>query len=314
MNIKIISAALCFCLFFYCSICLTFAGPKYSVANLESDTLYYLIAGSYRTLASAKTASKHYLDQGLTPEILFPHDSKRFYRLSISQATQRFQLEKTAQNLQQLYPDLQTWIFTKIDEHTSRSVPSISTQTEISGSQFFLIISSYLEYDAAYEQASTLAEQGYEPMILLPSPTEERFRVSVYRTFHKPEIEAYSAMLKRQGRYPGWILQTDPQQEVLAYSTALNAELQQPQYSRFHLIAASFTDQRSALNYIQQMLDMGLEAYLLAPQPEAKGKRLYRVSLSQSENRSQLETYAQTLRSDPTRGQLFKGGLWILTR
>lgn len=286
-------------LFFRCAMWLItgaflLAGSSTASAQNSGAGDYYLIAGSFHSFESANEALEEFEDQGFQPIILFPAaDGKDLYRVSIYQAAKRTEVVQY-QALLKGQGRKGGWIYqakaSTASQVNSRmaSIPGDATE------RHYLIVSSLKGYTDALDAAAVLNEKGYETEVLFPGQGSEYYRISVYQATDREEIEAYSAMLKKQGKEAGWVysepiisgasVRAVPTAAITRSGAAAEKGL------RFHLIVGSYDNYMMALDYADQLKTKGYDALVIFPD---KPTGNYRVSLYHSNDRAEVAGFGQ---------------------
>ncbi len=261
---------------------------------------YHMVVGSYGTFETAKNFVDALAERGYRAYIIFPEPGGTTYRIGIFSAKDRQAVENFSRQLQ---GKLKGWIYLEDipsewpskaqDVIEEQSLPSASPITD--GPMYYLILGSFTTYEAAEELADRLRENKYEPEILLPTFDSPTYRVHVYATKSKSEIEAYASKLKRAGRETGWVYEQPA--DLVAFSRGLpegEGRVSQTSVLRakfdYYLIAASFKDLSSAQTFANKKLSQGFYPLIIAPE-ESSG--YYRVSIYHANQRTELEYFSQ---------------------
>jgi len=321
---------------FHLFVCLGFLTFTLKGQPTLSPPAYHLIVSSYTTFESANNYVEVLHQQGLQAYIVFPNPGGSTYRVSIFGAKDRNLVE----NFQaQMKGRISGWIFFQEGNHppnTSQPVfvgeeqPSdirsrrfISPAQAPGGYMYYFILGSFDTYAAAENKARELAQNKYEPDILLPTVEIPKYRVYVYATGDRAEIEAYADRLAKTNREKGWIY-TQPVVRM-AYENGLPEPntgirgnlpgtvppqakpaapgLQPPQVNyTYYLIAGSFKKLSQAQVFADRLLTEGFSPLILTP-PQNTGA--YRVSIYHTYSREEVDYFAQQLKN--TKG----GTYWI---
>jgi len=281
--------------------------------------VYHLVVGSYGSFDTAKDFIDALQNRGYKPYMIFPEPGGTTYRIGVFSAKDRPAVEQFSRQVQ----NLNAWIYLEdIPDNWPQNAKTAFYEEDIpapsqiaGGTMYYLILGSFSTYEAAEELSNRLRENKYEPEILLPTIEAPTYRVYVYSTDDKVEIEAYESKLRRTGRETGWIYEQPA--DLVAFSRGLS---DQGMFSRasapsdnvlranfsYYLIAASFKDLASAQQHANQRIDQGYFPIIIAPEtPDG----YYRVSVYHTNDREELEYYAQQNRVATTRSASDK--FWI---
>jgi len=261
---------------------------------------YHMVVGSYGTFETAKSFVDALAERGYRAYIIFPEPGGTTYRIGIFSAKDRQAVENFSRQLQ---GKLKGWIYLEDipSEWPSKAQgvieeqPATSESPIIDGPMYYMILGSFTTYEAAEELADRLRENKYEAEILLPTLDSPTYRVHVYATQNKSEIEAYASKLKRAGRETGWIYEQPA--DLVAFSRGLSegeGRVSQTSVLRakfdYYLIAASFKDLSSAQVFANEKLSEGFYPLIIAPE---KSSGFYRVSVYHANQRAELEYFSQ---------------------
>lgn len=179
-----------------------------------------------------------------------------------------------------------------------------------------LIMGSYNTFEKASSALPEIADlTGQQPVILFPQASSDWYRLSVYQSGNRAEVEAFSRNLARSGTPKGWILSLSPTSHVAMRSSqtnvqhsadlrvTANASSSAASANKFHLILGSFTSYQKASEALRTYEEKGLEPYIIFPSAHLK---TYRISVYLADNRSEVASYSTML----VRSGMSKG--WIL--
>ncbi len=165
-----------------------------------------------------------------------------------------------------------------------------------------LILGSFKTFDKASEALSQVEQvTGRQPVILFPEKIGGWYRVSVYQSVNRAEVESYSQSLQRQGKSKGWILSLNPVPETTrGTSSATNTNrrtanpgmVSSPSETTYHLIAQSYTTYEAAQEGVADLQAKGMEPYVLFPTGPIQA---YRVSVYAADNREEVNSYKRML-------------------
>ncbi len=286
-----------------------------SNANIQvrlDPPAYHLVVGSYGTFETAKSFVDALAQRGYKSYIIFPEPGGTTYRIGLFNAKDRQAVENFSKQLQ---GKLKGWIYLEDipSEWPSKAQGVIEEQTigvatpVTEGTMYYLILGSFSSYETAEELANRLRENKYEPEILLPTLDAPTYRVHVYATQNKSEIEAYANKLERTGRETGWIYEQPA--DLVAFGRGISdgqSRVTQTSVLRakfdYYLIAASFKDLASARVFADEKLAEGFFPLIIAPDDPSGN---YRVSVYHANDRSELEYFSD--QNNPRT----KENLWI---
>jgi cell division septation protein DedD len=160
--------------------------------------------------------------------------------------------------------------------------------------QFHLIAGSFDTFQTASDFAGGLkGANGMNPQVLMPDASTPKYRVSVYHSSNRTEVQSFQNSLKGKGLGKGyWVLaQQGAATSVAAASRpATGAASGKPVY---HLIVSSFDDLGPANEALKTLRAEGFTPYLLYP----KGKeKTYRVSVYQADNKREVQSFSSFLK------------------
>ena len=284
---------------------------------------YHLIVSSKATLAEADAAAKAYKVPGMTlsPTILFPAEGEKWYRVSAYQSTQRPEVENISRQLVAKGKP-KGWILTLNAGQRGAASPAAGTAStarreasqaapaSASGNvRYHLIVGSHPSYEVAQTQVDQLTAKGMEPYVVFPMGEVSAFRVSVFNSANKREIDAYATRLRQ--RYPSmsnWILEEQATSSTL--NPALSQRVSRPAAAAtgttYYLIGGNFARYDQASDFAEASRAYGANPRILVPDQGQQGN--FRVSLWESANKTEVEAYQQ---------QLVQRGLpggWILAK
>ncbi|MDX2286342.1 MAG: SPOR domain-containing protein [Bacteroidia bacterium] len=161
--------------------------------------------------------------------------------------------------------------------------------------QYHLIAGSFDTFQTASDFAGGLkGANGMNPQVLMPDASTPKYRVSVYHSSNRTEVQSFQNGLKSKGLGKGyWVLaQQGPATSVAAAGTrpAAGTASGKPVY---HLIVSSFDDLAPANQALNTLRAEGFTPYLLYPKGKEKG---YRVSVYQADNKREVQSFSSFLK------------------
>ena len=302
---------------------------KISLAqSFVSAPAYHLIIASYKSFEAANNFVEVLQQKGIQAYIVFPEADGNVYRVSIYGSPDRAMVASYKSQMRNKY---EGWIyFQDIPQQPAsqklRMNPNTGSVTRpptnnpqqrlISGLEnsqgvmYYLILGSYDSYETAQKRANSLRTNKYEPDILLPTANTPKYRVYVYATGDKAEIEAYAQRLETTHRQSGWIYAQPV--ELMPFENGLpepsfasrgqnnrplpqeNTSMQpSPVSFNFYLIAASFRKLKQAQQFAQELVREGFSPLILT---DDGSNGHYRVSIYHAYSREEVQYYADQLR------------------
>lgn len=281
--------------------------------SAQTSTYYHLINGSFTKLEDAKTTVADLKTKGYNPVILFPNTDSKYYRVSIYQSFERSEVQTYAAN-QKAKKKPAGWILTMGEESPTPAASSTAnarmaaskagTSNSNEVSAFHLVVGSFDDYAQADALVMALAQEKYEPYVIFPAKEGDKFRVSVYSSDSRREIEGYSSMMKKRGKEKGWIYEeTDPAPNTMA--SARVATRGGNDLADYQLIGGSFKSYEQALVFADEMKADGHTAVVLFPQVTKSDR--FRVSIYQSDSQNAVSRYRKQLeKNGKAAGWVFK--------
>ncbi len=304
---------------------------KISLAqSFISAPAYHLIIASYKSFEAANNFVEVLQQKGIQAYIVFPEAEGNVYRVSIYGSPDKAMVSSYKGQMKNRY---EGWIyFQDVPEQLKNQTPRLSAvQGTIAspsrpmnnprqdlipglenprGVMYYLILGSYDSYEAAQKRADALRTNKYEPDILLPTANTPKYRVYVYATGDKAEIEAYANRLETTHRQSGWIYAQPV--ELMPFENGLpepsfasrgqnsrplpqeNPRMQpSPVSFNFYLIAASFKKLKQAQQFAQELVREGFSPLILT---DDGSNGHYRVSIYHAYSRDEVQYYADQLR------------------
>ncbi|MFK7925017.1 MAG: SPOR domain-containing protein [Bacteroidia bacterium] len=268
--------------------------------SAQTSAYFHLINGSFTKLEDAKTSVSDLKAKGYNPVILFPNTDSKYYRVSIYQSFDRREVQ-TYSAAQKAKKKPAGWVLAMGDEAaapaatntaTARMAKPAATANSNEVSAFHLVVGSFDDYAQADALVMALAQEKYEPYVIFPAKEGDKFRVSVYSSDSRREIEGYSSMMKKRGKEKGWIYEeTDPALNTMA--SARVATRGGDDLADYQLIGGSFKSYAQALVFADEMKADGHAAVVLFPQVTKSDR--FRVSIYQSDNQNAVSRYRKQL-------------------
>lgn len=278
--------------------------------SAQNTAYYHLINGSFAKLEDAKTQVAELKTKGYSPVILFPSGDNKYYRVSIYQSFDKSEVQQFAAN-QKARKQPNGWILTMGNESPAASstanarlaAPSPQIKDE-SASAYHLVVGSFDDYAQADALVMALAQEKYEPYVIFPTKEGDKFRVSVYNSSNRREIEGYAAMMKRRGKEKGWIYEEATPAPNTLMASARVATRGGDEVADYHLIGGSFKSYEQALVFADEMKADGHNAIVLFPQVTNSDR--FRVSIYQSDSQKAVTRYRKQLeKSGKAAGWIF---------
>ncbi len=289
-------------------------------AAFGQQAYYHLIVSSKSTLEEADAVAKAFKVPGvaLSPTILFPAEGEKWYRVSACQSTQRADVEAISRQLVAKGKP-KGWILTQsVAQRGEASRASTAPAAQRSAApqtdanvRYHLVVGSHPSFEVAQVQVDQLTSKGMEPYVVFPMGEISAFRVSVFNSANKREIDAYAARLRQ--RYPSmnnWILEEQATSSTL--NPALSQRVSRPAgtatagATTYYLVGGNFARYDQASDFAEASRAYGAQPRILVPDQGQQGN--FRVSLWESTSKSEVEAYQQRL---VQRG--LPGG-WILAK
>jgi hypothetical protein len=193
---------------------------------------------------------------------------------------------------------VRTWLLTLM-------LMGIGSSLMAQSGYYHLIAGSFDEFGAASQLVETLKIKNQKSVLLFPTQSSQRYRVSVFQSLDRDAVDAYQRALARKGEGQSyWILSLEPGSKAMASTSGhqtANANLRMrgseiPSDGTgnvYHLITGSFDNLTAADRSMLALEAQGYEPYLLNPQSPTDN---YRVSVYRSMDREEITTYSNLLR------------------
>ena len=160
------------------------------------------------------------------------------------------------------------------------------------GPQFHLIAGSFADQATADELATALRAKNYQPQILAPAKAGANYRVSIYQSDNRAEIDMFAQRLKQQGARSYWILALDEQAAARTHARMSAGGLSNPDEATYHVIMGSYDDFTTANDAVDAYKAKGFEPYIVFPQNSGGW---YRVSVFRSQEKAEVAEYQSLL-------------------
>ena len=155
------------------------------VRSYSQGNFYYLIAGSFNNFETASEMVLSLKSKGYSPQILFPAENSKKYRVSIYHSLNKKEVASYAESLKKTDRGARSfWVYELSNQGTTRSVAGTKVKKrDLKKSQkkakkdlgvnpnaetYHLIRGSMQSFDAAQQVVETLEEKGYEPYLIFP--------------------------------------------------------------------------------------------------------------------------------------------------
>jgi hypothetical protein len=173
-----------------------------------------------------------------------------------------------------------------------------------------LIAGSFDNLPAASQLAEALQARGQNATILFPSASSAQYRVSVYASTSKPEVEAYSAALRNAGAKQYWILTLSDYSSSQAAQRSSGTQAKGSKAPApaagtklFHVVVSSHNNISEATIRMQSLASEGYEPYLLYPSVDGEP---FRVGVFRSANRKEAQAYLSMHKRKKGSGWLYE--------
>lgn len=273
---------------------------------------HYLIAGSFDTFETASEMVASLKTKGYNPLIIFPDGSTKKYRVSVYHSLNKQEVESFSSGLKAKDKNTKAyWVYSQQDpasmatrssevadsnKRVKKEDKKKKAKIDNSKPVYHLIRGSVNSFESAQEQVATLAAKGYEPYIIFPSGAQTGYRISVYASNEKEEVEAYSDLLKKKGEATGWIFEEKPGSKVtstLGAKTATQARISAGEGPTYHLIGGSYKGFDQASEYADQMKAKGYDPLIMFP--ELGKYDSFRVSVFRSTDKTEVTSFNQSM-------------------
>jgi cell division septation protein DedD len=299
------------------------SGFSFPVKTVAQETFYYLIAGSFKNFETASDLVTSLKTKGYSPQVLFPPTSTDKYRVSIYHSLNKNEVATYAANLKK--KDRATKSYWVLELSNADVADSGVTSEKVkkrdikraekeknknkkdlgidpNATSYHLVRGSMQNFEAANEVVETLAERGYEPYLIFPAETGGAYRISVFASNNRKEVEAYANLLKKRGEPAGWILEEEP-----GLKSTLNTPISSGSSRRvagdgatYHLIGGSFKRFEQASTFADEAKAMGYDPLIMFPDEGNSGS--FRVSIYRSTNRTDVVTYNNSIKNQGKKG------------
>lgn len=279
-------------------------------ASLRAQSEYYhLIAGSFDDLKSANDLVTALKAKGQSNAlILFPSAESPKYRVSVYYSANRQEVQSYANSIRNT-GGKSYWILVQKDP---KAVAASSSATPVAknkkpeqtkpgamtpgkpapakpGPTYHLVVGSFDKFETANQSMSSLVSSGFEPYIIYPSASSKAYKVGVYYSKDRKEVQTYSGMLKKRGKNPGWIYEDSDAAPSTKTTPATSTRLPAGATPTYHLIAGSYDRFEQASEFADAMKAKGMEPLIMFPEPGISDT--FRVSVYRSTNKTSVESY-----------------------
>ena len=283
-----------------------------SAATISAQNGYYhLINASFKTFEAASTHVKGLQsDRDYSPVILMPADNSSYYRVSIYQSFDRKKVSAYDKMLKGKGKK-SGWVFAQVETVPNNAVSRSSGNTNSApktsdGTLYHLVVGSFDTFTQAYSEQNKREEKGFEPYILNPDPDNSKYRVAVYYSENRKEVERYSSLLKRRGEKGGWILEdtggartsvktADVSTETSRISDVTSSVAEVDQNHTYHLIGGSFKRFDQASNLAEALKKKGIDPLIMWPE---KDGGYFKVSVYRSTNKQEVKAFGETAKNN----------------
>lgn len=284
-------------------------------SSLKAQGAYYhLVAGSFDNFQSAKELAEVLKEKNMEPLILFPQGDSKYYRVSVYHGLDRKVVKDYSKTLKS---SKSYWILTQKDPAADAAASASASPTlpetanirkaapDPDAQTFHLVVSSFKTFNSANAEVQRLTGQGFKPYVIYPGGGSSTYRVSLYTSQDRKEVETYSSMLKRRGKNPGWVFTEKPGTTTTKAIAGSEARLAPGQSTTFHLVGGSFSNFTKASAYAEEMRGKGFDPLIMFPDPN--GDDSFRVSIYRSTQRSKVTAYQQGLaKQGKSKGWIFE--------
>ncbi|MCB0836447.1 MAG: SPOR domain-containing protein [Bacteroidetes bacterium] len=295
-----------------------FTGLSVPVKSWAQGTFYYLVAGSFKNFETATDMVNSLKTKGYNPQVLFPTNNSSKYRVSVYHSLNKKEVAAYATNLQKTDRAAKSyWVLELSNEEVAQEDLSSSKVKkrdlkenkkkdlgiDPNATSYHLVRGSMKTFEAAQEVVETLEERGYEPYLIFPAKTGDSYRIAVFASNNRKEVEAYANLLKKRGEPSGWILEEEPGLKSTLNTPISNANsrlMASESGATYHLIGGSFTHFEQASEYSESAKALGYDPLIMFPEP---GKfNSFRVSIYRSTNKSDVVTYNKSITNSGKKG------------
>jgi hypothetical protein len=282
---------------------------------VAQDAYYHLIAGSYADFPSAQQYAEALKSRNYNSLILFPTLDSKNYRVSVYHSSTKAEIQNYLNQLKKAGIDAKKfWILTQTPVG-GVIAPAATTAPQVrvadgslrGAGTFHLISGSFQQFAKAQEAELAMEAQGFQADVLFPDSKDGSYRVSIYRSPNRKEVETYSSMLKKRGKNPGWIFLDDGSAKAVARisdeaasskrivlgpqagTSAAPAQSAAVANVTYHLIGGSFKKFNQANTYSEELKAKGLDPLIIFPEPGVSSS--FRVSAYRSNNKAQVTAF-----------------------
>ena len=189
---------------------------------------------------------------------------------------------------------------------------SVSGLFAQSGNSYYLVVGSFNSYESALSGKVRIEAKYNRPAeLLLPDSRDRssRYRVSIYRSSNRAEVNQVSSSFKRKGMDGGWILSMSKPAVPSAVMRGSGAtqRLSESSASRnglptYYVITGSFKTYEQADRDRLKKIEDGFDAEILFPEKEGG---TYKVSVLPSSTKKMAQTYSALLKRRGTSNWIY---------
>ncbi len=291
-----------FCLFFF---------TTFTLGLFAQAEMYHLIVGSYVTFGQANQKIKSIAPKGYDAVIIFPNDKAKRYRVSIYRSKKQNEVQAYQAMLKREGVE-KSWIYLEeppkpkekktetvlnpapFDERSLSPTKDKEAAEENSDLTYYLVAGSFNDLESANIYANELVEESFETTILYPDAANNKYKVSIYYTENRAEIDAYATYLRRQGKVKGWIYNQHRLDGTRAVAPSKLAPAI-PAGNMFYLIRGSYKSHIAATDFAAKMRKEGHQPMILLPSPNDVSR--YRVAIYRADVRADVAAYQQKIKN-----------------
>ena len=150
---------------------------------------------------------------------------------------------------------------------------------------YHVIVGSFPSRDAALRSQGARQSQGFNAYIIDPDVSSTKYRLGVYRSANRREVDAYRQQLVRSGKASSsWIYE---QKALVVPTSSSTASGNRVVGGVYHLIGGSYQNFEDADTYKRDMQSRGYNAVIMFPKPGVS--TTYRVSIVRSAAKSEVK-------------------------
>lgn len=302
-----------------------FMSLLFSFSGYAQDTYYHLIAGSFDELTPANELAESFESRSYNPAVLLPRKPGGRYRVSVYRTTSRAEIDAYAKSLGTAGESY--WVLALKGQEVARTNARMTQPGKVvdpDENSYHLIVGSLDDFASAEEKVLELEKEGFEPYIIHPDGSSSRYRVSVFMSQDREEINTYQAFLRKRKSYGGWIYEAKPGEPANLAGSDRNFEnspgarlVGQNQRGEstttetgnvvHYLIAGSFENFDQASRLSDALRLKGYSPMVMFPDPGVSD--YFRVSVYQSTRRNRVEEFQKKYKQ-----QTNNNNAWIFTQ